>query len=308
MCHQQKNKRKMVLRLDKIIFALLIFMSSFLVAQEDPANRTSEKDYKDGDQFEKFRRRRKIVGAWQMDQLKNGALVVKLKKNQLVIDALQKKGDSTLAEKTRLEAAGINLNVMRAFRSRYTFSKLYFIYSTSGDSLLNGVRENIFLDSNLLVDPTIRMTEAFYLTAQVDRVYNSSIGFVPEDSARSVRENGTSNNIDSYIIIKNKYGHQLKNPFPFANPIRVTLEKTQPLVYIRINNVEVPFNVGLFNKPSNSVSYVYKNEKIILSLPKYLTYDKLENTVGNINESFYRFFQTNPPPVRLDPSIRPFMY
>jgi hypothetical protein len=173
---------------------------------------------------------------------------------------------------------------------------------------LNGARENIFLDSNLMIDPGIRMAETFYLTAQVDRVYNSSIGFVPEDSARFVRETGTSNNVDSYVIIKNKYGHQLKNPFPFANPIRVSLEKTQALVYIRINNVDVPFNVGLFNKASNSVSYVYKNEKIILSLPKYLTYDKLQNTALTINEHFQRFYQNSPPPVRIEPSVKPFLY
>lgn len=298
----------MVPKLNNILAAVFLFFAGCCVAQQDPTDRSAEKDYKDGEQFEKFYKRRRIVGSWQINELKNGALVVKLKTNSILINALKKKGDEKLAEQTRLEAAGINVNIIRAFRSYYTFSKVYFIYSNAGDSLLNGVRENIFLDSNLLVDPKIKMEEKFYLIAQVDRVYNSSIGFVPEDSARFYTESGTSNNVDSYIVIKNKYGHQLKKPFPYANAIKMSLQKYPGLIYIGINGTQYPFNVGAYKNKSGAVSYKHNGEKIVLSIPKYLTFERLANTVELMNENFYRYYQGSPPPVRIDPLIQPFLY
>ena len=64
----------------------------------------------------KFYRRRKIVGSWQINQLKDGgALVVKLKANTLLINALEKKGEVKLAQQRKIETAGVNVNVMRAF-------------------------------------------------------------------------------------------------------------------------------------------------------------------------------------------------
>ena len=190
---------KMVRKLNKVWLLIFILSVAFSFAQEDD-ERFGDKDYKDQDQFEKFYRRRKIIGAWQINQLKEGALVVKLKANSLAITALKKQGNMQLAERMRLEAAGINANILRAFKSNYTFSKVYFIYGSAVDSLLNGKREGVFLDTNLNVDAKIVMNEKFYLLVELDRLYNSSIGFVKEDSARFVKENGSSNNAETFVV------------------------------------------------------------------------------------------------------------
>ncbi|MBL7931391.1 MAG: hypothetical protein JNL60_05800, partial [Bacteroidia bacterium] len=205
-------------RLNKQIFLLLLCacaLASFSQTVESVTEKPGEKDYKDPEQFDKFYKRRKMISAWQINKLKEGALVIRLKTNKLLIDALQKEGKDELAEQKRMEALGINKNISRAFRKNYTFSKIYFIYSSSSDTLLKGARSNIFLDSNLVVDPNLTMNESFYLICEGDYVYNSSIGFVPEDSARFQTERGNPT-VEAPIVVKNKYGHQLKRPFPFS--------------------------------------------------------------------------------------------
>lgn len=171
-------------------------------------------DFKNHNDFSAFRQKARVVASWQISQLVSGALVVRLRTNKKVIDALYESGNHKLAENKKAEQYLINKNIQSAFKNRFTFCKVYFIYSHSSDSLLNGIRKGIFLDSNLIPDPKIEMKENFYLLAERDYVYNSSIGFVKEDTARFMKESGTPVR-EMGFVIKNKYGHQLKGPFPY---------------------------------------------------------------------------------------------
>ena len=80
----------MVLRLNKQVLLLLLctcMLASF--SQTEPVTeKPTEKDYKDPEQFKKFHKRSKIVSAWQINQLKTGALIVKLKTNKFLIEGL----------------------------------------------------------------------------------------------------------------------------------------------------------------------------------------------------------------------------
>ena len=153
---------QMAQRLNKYLFASLFFcvLINGILAQNN--DRVGDKEYKDRAQHERFYRRRNVVSAWQINQLKNGALVVRLKTNQALIDALIKSNNIQLAEQKRLEILGINLNIIRAYYHLYNFSKVYFMYSNFTDSLLKGARAGIFLDTNLAIDQTIRLNEKFY--------------------------------------------------------------------------------------------------------------------------------------------------
>src|SRR5688572_21116403 len=112
--------------------ALLIVFVSEIVAQPVISG-TTVKGYKDPNTHENFRKRRKTVSAWQINQLRRGALVVRLPTNRMLINELRKRGEDDQAEIKRLEQAAANLNMMRAFRDNYRFSKVYFIYSSSSD-------------------------------------------------------------------------------------------------------------------------------------------------------------------------------
>lgn len=297
----------MALKLNKWLFIVFFLTTLPFLAQEDPTSRDNEREYKDGEQFEKFRRRRRTISAWQINQLREGALVVKLKTNNLVVNALEKSGDTKEAEIKRLEAAGINVNMMRAFRNHFNFCKLYFIYSQQGDSLLKGIRKGIFLDSSLQVDPTIELTESYYMLAETDRLYNSTIGFVPEDSARLVVEKGTPVTQEPYIIIKNKYGHQLNKPFPYFSKIKAGLEHASEVTYIHVNGERIPFNVVVIGKRRNAMSFNHNGDRIEVFIPKQYIYERLSLMVQNLDYELKAFYQSNPEP-RVRDDMKPFLY
>ena len=292
------------------------------VSAQDGVEPPVYKDYKDPDQFEKFRKRRITVAAWQINMLKDeGAIVVKLKTNNILIDQLIKQGNHQLAIEKQLEQFAINRNTMFAYLENFTFCKIYFMYSTSSDSLLNGARQGIFLDTNLTVDPTIVMKEKFYIIAERDIAYSSSIGFVIEDSARYVKESGNPIRLMA-IVLKNKYGHQLKAPFPYAIkeanftaanyifPIQYTPSPSGATsIAYTINRT---FLQDLKTKPEQKVIKRNESGRITTSvkLKKELTYEKLSNAVTQLNEDLKHLYQAYPKPdvTRIKSEVKLFLY
>jgi hypothetical protein len=214
-----------------------------------------------------------------------------LKTNEILIKALLDKGDKRTAEKKRMEALAINLNIYRTFSAYYKFSKLYFIYSDIRDSLLDGVRTNIFLDSTLFVNPDIKMTETFYLLSETDNVYNSTIGFIPEDSARRVVERGDPTLTKVPIVLKNKYGHQLKRPFPFYFGSGIRLSKNEAKEYVSINGVSVPYSVNDKNAGDPTEWYKFEGMPLSLAIPKSFTFRWLALSVHELNYSLESYLK-----------------
>ncbi len=269
------------------------------------------KEYKDKKQFEKFYKRRKIIGAWQINQLREGALVVRLKTKSLLINSLMKAGDIVGAEQVKLEMKATNLCVMRAYYRNYNFSKLYFIYSNSSDSLQNGIRENIFLDSSLAIDSRIKMQEKFYLIAETDNLYNSSIGFVKEDTAKFVTEGGSPTLTDFPIVIKNKFGHQLKRPFPYWSGVRIIPDKAVYETLVLVDGQKIPFNIGDIKKfMRDKVYYTIGNTTAALFIQRQFTFSMFSVSVDNLNQNLYDYLRANPKYEQdnISSEIKPFLY
>lgn len=301
-----------------ILFVFTIGFSFAQMGVETPVY----KDYKDPEQFESFRKKRIIVAAWQINTLKDeGALVVKLKTNNILIDELTKSGHKELALEKQLEQFATNRNIMFAYRDNFTFCKLYFIYSTSTDTLLKGAREGVFLDTNLLVDPSIVMSEKFYLIADRDFAYTSSIGFVKEDSARFVKEEGNPVKLMA-IVLKNKYGHQLKNPMPYAIK-GINLSNTNfsfPIKYKLTSSgaadIQFPVNRTYFEDRKNKIQQpviLKKEEDFIMSsvkLKKEVSYELLSITVYHLNFELNEVLKNyrKPDINRIRADIKPFLY
>jgi hypothetical protein len=272
--------------LSKLLLMSAMVLSGVLYAQEQ--ERVNEKDYKDPEQFDKFNKRRKVIGAWQINQLKNGALIVRLQSLKMLTENLNRQGNERLALEKEAEQYLINKNIMRAFINYYNFSKVYFMLSPYSDSLMAGKRSGIFLDSNLTVDPAIEMKEPFYLIAEKDYVYNSSIGFVPEDSAKIVRESGNPG-VERAVVVKNKYGHQLKTPFPYHTNDKTT---SDPLLF------------------SKGTPVMYKGKSYLIRLGPQSTYYKMAEYVESFNDALKGFYQSNPNPEQSKyyADAKPFLY
>lgn len=262
---------------------MLIAQSAFSQSGSDADHVFRPGDYKDGKQFKDFYKRRNMIGMWQINQLKNGALVVRLHNNKTLIEGLKKMGKADLAAQKELEMMAVNKNILMAFTRYYNFSKVYFFFSSNSDTLLKGARSGIFLDTNLLVDPKIEMKETFYLLAERDDVYNSSIGFVKEDTARYVKETGNPSK-EAAIVIKNKYGHQLKDPFPFYT-LNKSLETGTPITNVMIGGIIVPVKMEKKNR-----------------LEKHYAY------VTSLNKHFVKFYEENKGYEVTDPEVKPFLY
>jgi hypothetical protein len=302
-------------------FIIIFILSCQKISCQVEKNVYNNDDYKNKDQFEKFQKRRKIVGAWQINQLKKGALVIKLKTNKTLITELIKAGNIELAEKKKLETFIINKNIVAAYRDNLNFCKIYFMYSNSADSLLNGVRRGIFLDSNLVIDPTIEMPEKFYLVAEKDNVYNSSIGFVTEDSARVIKEHGNPSGQLVDIVIKNKYGHQLKKPFPYecgfgykGGAYDVSFVKNIPIYYFETDkkydfNIDKTQLIDFKNNPKKEFKKQPKEAKVFM-LDKQYGYEAMSAKVNRFNEYLNSYYKSSPNPEmdKISKEIIPFLY
>lgn len=309
----QSNKRNII----ALLFAILMAFGGFAqpVTTED-----KNSDYKDPKSHEKFRKRSNAVGAWQINKLKGGALVVRLKTNKMLIDELVKQGNTELAEQRRVEQFAINKNTMLAFLDHFNFCKVYFIYSNSSDSLLKGARGGIFLDTTLSVNPSITMPEDFYLLVERDYAYNSSIGFVEEDSARYYVEKGNPVK-EMAFVVKNKYSHQLKGPFPYY-----VKEKS-------FMGASYPFPVKIVEDGQGGSTILYAVNKTYLQdlsastdtrskkgtfppgyksveIPKHFTYEKLSEYVSELNGNLFQYHRDNASfdETRLNPEVKRFLY
>src|SRR5258708_1059065 len=129
LLYQLKMKLKMVRWLNKIVFFFFLFVFQNLISQIEK-NVYNNNNYKDKKQFEKFQKRKKIIGGRKINKLKNGELVVKLKTNKNLNNELVKAVNTDLAEKKKLETFFMNKNIMMAFKDHFTFCKLYFIFNT----------------------------------------------------------------------------------------------------------------------------------------------------------------------------------
>lgn len=307
----------MVAKLNRVILLCFVCLMQLAFFAQSDGVKIDYPDYKNSEQFKNFKKRRKLIGGWQINQLKDGALVVRLKTNTTLINALIKQGNKPLAYQKQLQQYAANKNAMLAYMDNYKFSKLYFISSDSSNSLLKGKRTNIFLDTNLIVDPYIEMKERFYLLAERDYAYNSSIGFVKEDTAKYFFETGNPIK-ERAIVLKNKYGHQLKAPFPYeyedkAIPIKfdfpISISSTGSIIYFYVNKRFLKDrkeeNESRKNKPKPKL----KENEILVEVNKMLLYENVSKAVSDLDDQLNRYYKESSK-VEFDKTdpILPFLY
>jgi hypothetical protein len=207
----------MALKLNNIFFILitsLVSLSSFSQESDGPKP-PKVTDYKSDSSYNDYSSLRFKVAKAQINKLKNGgALLVRLKTNANTISKLKAAGNIDIATQVERETHLTNKIIVASYLQEFTFCPVYFFYSNSSDSVKNQKLNGIFIDTNLVVDPTIVCNANFYLIAESDKVYNSSLGIVPESKASQAIERGTPSR-EAPIVVKNRYFIQLHKPFPF---------------------------------------------------------------------------------------------
>lgn len=299
---------------------LFLLLAGFSLPAQSDVNefKPNTIDYKDPAQFKDYNKRRKVLAYWQIQQFKKGALVVRLRNNRLLIDELLKSGRTELARQKVMEQYAMNKNTMLAYLDNFRFCNVYFMFSNSSDSLLNGVRSGLFLDTNLTIDPAIELKEDFYLIAERDYAYNSTIGFVKQDSARFVSEHGTAVRMMA-VVLKNKFAHQLKSPFPYqikeknfmdANldfPMTVVEDEKGLHITYTVNKT---YFADLAADPNSRKAIKESGDLKVVHVKKQFTYEVLSQAVNQLNADLDRFYKRAPSVEtdKLDPRFIPFLY
>ena len=163
---------------NKSILVLLIFLCSLNTSLQ--AQKKSE---------------RKKVAYEQLDQLKNGALLVRLQTRELAITALRKVGRDSEANELVKSQMKINRDILKAFRLNFKFAPVYFFYSNFSAPVIGGETDKVvFLNDSLQPDTSIKFTMKSFLTGEFAPVEKAGFG--------------------AALLLDNKL-QQLKKPFPF---------------------------------------------------------------------------------------------
>ncbi len=177
-----------------LLFVFTCVLCAFVSAQTTSTNRT--------------------IATQQIRDLKNGALIVRLKTNDRSIAAYRNSGRTELADKLTEENKIQNQKLLDAFKGFFDFCKVYFIYAKNTNALLQN-QQNIFLNDTLAIDTTIKLTEKHFLIAEYGTItanvrtdeyhYKGVYHTEPSASASST----------SVIFISDTSLKQLREPFPF---------------------------------------------------------------------------------------------
>lgn len=173
-------------------------ISSLVIAQNNPGNRE--------------------LAIQQLENLKTGALVVRLKTNDRSIESYRKAGQIELADRLTEERKKQNQKLSDAFRTYFDYCKVYFIYAKNTDDLLAG-KQNIFLNDTLAIDTSIHLTEKYFLIAEYGLITSNMRPDEYHYKNVNYTEATSSAASTSVVFISDTTLTQLKEPFPFYQSV-----------------------------------------------------------------------------------------
>ncbi|PKP50389.1 MAG: hypothetical protein CVT94_01960 [Bacteroidetes bacterium HGW-Bacteroidetes-11] len=188
---------------------------------------------------ETYRQKRKIASANQINQLKNGTLIVRLKTSENKISVLKDMGKVEMAERVQKAQKEENMRIVHAFRTELDFCKVEFVFSNNSQNILDGNLEHIFLNDMLKVDSARQIDTANeILIAEFDSKSKDTVkyfshvghGYIENKGVRPIHRYYTSSmEFEGLaLIILDKDFVQLNKPFPYFIPAEFKSIKKHP--------------------------------------------------------------------------------
>lgn len=141
-----------------------------------------------------------IEATRHIDALKSGTLIVRINSGQKKSAAMKLRASKAQMKKFQTELYIENKELVEAFLSSYSFSKVLFIYDNDTDILLSSTNPKVFVNPKTLkVDRTITIAEnePFYIL-ETERIYFE-----------------TQNSSSTGFVVLDKDLNYLKDPFPY---------------------------------------------------------------------------------------------
>ena len=167
---------------------------------------------------------RQEAAARYINQLKSGALLVRLDFDRNEIEYYEKYKNYSAAEKVREKALKRNLNIIDAFITHYNFSSLYFFDIDDSRKLLNGDVNGIdFYNQNGIIDTNIHVEESYVFVAEFGYIEPDTIsyysGSTPSTNSDRDPEGktyyGGGKTSKPALVIRDSSFTQLREPFPY---------------------------------------------------------------------------------------------
>jgi hypothetical protein len=147
------------------------------------------------------RNARKELGKQQINQLQDGALLIRLQTRAKTIAKLEEKGQEERAKELKWKFLALNKNIIFGFKEEFDFCPVYFFKESDSKKIMDGdIERVIFVDEELLPDTAIKSELSGFLTAEFGAV--------------QLDEEGQNTGFNA-LIIKDSQMNQLKKPFPF---------------------------------------------------------------------------------------------
>jgi hypothetical protein len=200
----------------------------------------------------------KDVSVNQINMLKNGVLLVRLKTKKKSIDALRKLGKEKQANKLESNQLELNQKIVNAFRNRFNFCPTIFFYSDYSNAVrTKSFNQIFFLNDSLQHDSSITLDQTeYFLIAEFSHIEQDSAKHF-DHYYKAQGENGYEQRSQYYggpnvgfpaLVVKTDQFVQLKKPFPYY-------VKTQEFVIKRKPD-------GVVKKLNRKIQRFYRKKKL----------------------------------------------
>lgn len=193
----------------------LLFFSTIVFAQEVDSTKSKIS----------FRKQVNTTAKVQINQLKNGVLLIRLKTKKPSIAALRRLGRDKKAIEMEKEQAQVNANIVAAFKSNFTFCPTYFFYSDYSNAVKGKEFDKVvFLNDSLKPDSNIKFENKSFFVAEFGMLQQDTARHFSHYSYESDKNfskkqvshyNGGPNQGLNGLIISSDQLIQLRHPFPY---------------------------------------------------------------------------------------------
>jgi hypothetical protein len=222
---------------------------------------------------ESARRIRKRIAGRQIQQLRDGALLVRLKTSEPTIRAMKSKGMHYEAGQTQKQQRMENIALVRAFEQFYTFSELRFFMSHDSKKVKANEFEGIFVNDSLEVDSNLflRNKKHIFIAEYADIEPDTAVIFSHYEwestgdfaMVQVPMFYGGGGNSFMALVIRDEEFEQLHRPFPYYSRALFKAMQDNP-------------GHGVFFLPASLFSPMTPAE-----------------TVKNLNDKLYRYWDKN---------------
>ena len=234
----------------------------------------------------------KDLAGYYINKLNDGALVLLLNLDLKKIKLYRDSGNDKLADELESKLLKDNLSYAIGFLepALFNFCHVYVTDAKNRANLLQGVRENIFLNINLELDSSIVLEEDFFLFARKGQVFETQ-ALYQDNQKKKVMTSAPV--VQDALVIYDHNNVQLMAPFPFyirEGTALISANKDMESGKVDISNYKA---LSSYLKDKYHVEDLEKSSLGVASSMNVQLHKFLENNVRFKSSSFERLKWSN---------------